>query len=151
MAERAQAVPRCRQVGQLRLDLLRRDAVVAGRSLGLHPREFALLWRLADAPGLPVSASALIGDVWRMAFRPETNSLAVHVSRLRAKLRLAGLDGVIETLPDGSYRLTCGLAPFRPTLPVAAATGNLALDAYLRLGEERSEQQQPDTDPCAMK
>jgi hypothetical protein len=48
---------------------------------------------------------SLLRDVWRMAFRPETNSLAVHISRLRAKLRVAGLDGLIETLPDGAYRL----------------------------------------------
>lgn len=132
LIDHAQTLPRLRLIGPLRLDLLAREAFVAGRALGLHPREFALLWRLADVPGEAVGPGDLIGDIWRLAFRPETNSLAVHVSRLRAKLRLAGIDGLIETGSNGSYRL---LTPGRPGDP--GGTRNLSLDAYLRLGEER--------------
>lgn len=132
--EWAGLLPRHRQLGPLRLDLLSRDGLVAGRALALHPREFALLWRLGDQPGEAVSPDLLLRDVWRLEFRPETNSLAVHVSRLRTKLRLAGLDGLIETLPDGAYRL----APRPgPALPLPPSEGNLALDAYLRLGKEQ--------------
>lgn len=133
-AEQARALPRSRRHGRLRLDLLARDAYVAGRAVGLHPREFALLWRLADSPGDPVGPGELLGDVWRLAFRPETNSLAVHVSRLRAKLRLSGVDGMIETMPDGAYRL---ITPLPPALPLPG--GNLALDAHLRLRKEEGE------------
>ena len=135
-AERAGLLPRHRQLGPLRLDLLSRDGMVAGRALALHPREFALLWRLGDQPGEALSPDLLLRDVWRLEFRPETNSLAVHVSRLRAKLRLAGLDGLIETLPDGAYRLAM---PCSPALPLPPAQGNLALDAHLRLGEEQGD------------
>ena len=131
LIEQAQALPRTRCHGPLRLDLLAREAFVAGRALGLHPREFALLWRLADDPGEPVGPGELLGDVWRLAFRPETNSLAVHVSRLRAKLRLSGVDGLIETMPDGGYRLLAMPAPALPLLPT-----KLPLDAHLRLREE---------------
>jgi len=133
LCDTAQALPRFRGHGALQLDLLRREAFVDGRALGLHPREFALLWRLADAPGRPVEAGELLHDVWRLKFRPETNSLAVHVSRVRGKLRLAGLGHLIETLPSGSYRLTDhddgpaqGLAPPSP---------KMALDEYLRMGK----------------
>lgn len=135
LVEQAQALPRQRRHGPLRLDLLAREAFVAGRAVGLHPREFALLWRLADTPDLPVSPDELLGDIWRLAFRPETNSLAVHISRLRAKLRLSGLDGLIETMPAGSYRL---VGEPRPALPLPE--GNLALDAHLRLREEDRDQ-----------
>jgi len=131
LVERAQALPRHRRHGSLRLDLLAREAFVAGRGVGLHPREFALLWRLADQPGEAVSPAELLGDIWRLAFRPETNSLAVHVSRLRAKLRLSGVDRLIETMPDGSYRL------IDPQPPLVALGGeNLELDAHVRLSEE---------------
>lgn len=126
----AQSLPRYRYHGALQIDLLGREGFVAGRALGLHPREFALLWRLADCPGEAVSPCELLSDVWRLAFRPETNSLAVHVSRLRAKLRLAGIDGVIETLPDGAYRL---LPQSRPAITVPR---ELVLDPTYRLGEE---------------
>jgi DNA-binding response OmpR family regulator len=134
VVEHAQTLPRMRQCGPLRLDLLAREAFVSGRALGLHPREFALLWRLSDSPGEAVGAGELIADIWRLAFRPETNSLAVHVSRLRAKLRLAGIDGLIATGTDGSYRLQLpGMAPPPPKQP------ELPLDGYLRLSKEWSE------------
>lgn len=127
----AQSLPRHRQVYGLRLDLLGREGFVAGRPIGLHPREFALLWRLADAPGDPVGPHELLRDVWRLAFRPETNSLAVHVSRLRAKLRAVGVDGLIETMPDGAYRLA---AAHRPVIDAGAQLG---LDGDLRMGKEQ--------------
>lgn len=98
-------LPRYRRIGRLNLDLLAREAFVDERALGLHPREFGLLWRLADTPGRPVSKESLVRDVWRMGFVPETNSLAVHVSRLRGKLNTAGLEGLVETAPSGGYCL----------------------------------------------
>ncbi|WP_296677880.1 winged helix-turn-helix domain-containing protein [Novosphingobium sp.] len=126
MTERALTLPRRRRIGTLLLDMVARDGFVAGRPIGLHPREFALLWRLGEQPGYAVSGAALLCDVWRLSFRPETNSLAVHVSRLRAKLRIAGLDGLIETAPHGGYRLAVGLP------------ADFALDGYARMGKERA-------------
>ena len=99
------ALPRYRRVGPVMLDLLHRDASVQGRWLALHPREFALLWRLADAPGQRVPREHLLRDVWRLAHIPETNSLEVHVSRLRAKLASAKAAWLVETDPRGGYRL----------------------------------------------
>lgn len=132
---RARALPRWRRIGALSLDLVAREGFVAGRALQLFPREFELVWRLSEAPGQPVGPATLLRDVWGLSFRPETNSLAVHVSRLRAKLRLAGLDGLVETAADGGYRLA---APGAGTMP---AQRELALDAYTRLGKERQRQE----------
>jgi hypothetical protein len=69
-------LPRFRQVGPLRLDLLVRDALVEDDPLGLHLR-----------------------------FVPETNSLAVHVSRLRAKLRIFEIAELLRTTRNGDYVL----------------------------------------------
>jgi DNA-binding response OmpR family regulator len=140
IAAQAAMLPARRELGPLRLDLLRREVYVAGRAAGLHPREFALLWRLAEADGAPVAAPDLLGDVWRLSFRPETNSLAVHVSRLRAKLRQFGLGGVVETLPGGAYRLAMPESPAPPRL--LHLDEELPLDAYLRLREECCEAEQ---------
>ncbi len=106
IATYAQTLPRHREVGRLQLDLLQRDGLVDGQVLSLHPREFALLWRLAEQPGMPVSKSALLSDVWNMSFVPDTNSLAVHVYRLRAKLELAGCGGLVRTSASGAYYLS---------------------------------------------
>lgn len=121
-------LPRWRNVGPLTLDLFHRDARQGSRWMGLHPREFGLLWRLSDAPGQRVTRRQLISDVWRLNHEPETNSVEVHVSRLRAKLANAGCDGLIETVPEGGYRLSEG-HPF-----MLAGKGPQAdeLDQYLR-------------------
>lgn len=105
MAEQSSWLPDRREVGPLELDLATRDCRVGGRAIGLHPREFALLWRLADRPGVPVSKRDLLEDVWQLTFVPETNSVAVHVFRLRAKLATAGLTEFVRTTPDGRYVL----------------------------------------------
>lgn len=120
LAQRAQriaaaraCVPRWRTAGPLTLDLLRRDARAGERWLALHPREFELLWRLAECPGEPVSRACLLREVWRIDFEPGTNSVEVHVSRLRAKIAAAGLAGLIETHPPAGYRIA-GDAPAEP-------------------------------------
>lgn len=96
-------MPRFREAGDVTLDLFHRDARVEDRWLGLHPREFALMWRLADCPGERMTRRALLADVWRIHIEPETNSLAVHVARLRAKLEPFGLARLIATHPEGGY------------------------------------------------
>lgn len=105
LAEMICWLPRHRRFGDLELDLLAREAYGCGKSLNLNPREFALIWRLADRPGAPVSKQDLIQDVWRMGFVPETNSIAVHMSRLRRKLGFVGMSGVIATASGGGYCL----------------------------------------------
>lgn len=113
LAQRARRVarsgthlPRLRAVGPLMLDFLHRDARAGERWLALHPREFALLWRLAERPGETVPRATLLREVWRLEFEPGTNSIEVHVSRLRAKLAFAGVHGLVETVAPGGYRVT---------------------------------------------
>jgi two-component system OmpR family response regulator len=105
ITQQAEALVRWRQHGPLRLDLIERDAFVGEKSVGLHPREFAVLWRLMDTPGETVGKRELLRDVWNLSFVPETNSVAVHASRLRSKLAVAGLPGWIQTVPGGGYQL----------------------------------------------
>lgn len=105
LTELENMLPRFRQVGPVRLDLLAREAFVDGEALGLHPREFGLLWRLSDKPGKPLDKRRLIEDVWHLRFVPETNSLAVHVSRLRSKLRIFGMADLLRTTRNGDYVL----------------------------------------------
>jgi len=126
VAVQTEMLPRFREIGQLRLDLLARDGFASGRAIGLHPREFELLWRLADEPGRPVSKPTLVRDVWRQGYLPETNSLAVHVSRLRDKLRLAGLQPLVGTAPSGGYVL---LPPAR--IEANRAIGEPPPEAYV--------------------
>jgi len=121
-------LPRWRNVGPLTLDLFHRDARQGARWLGLHPREFGVLWRLADHPGIGVTRRQLLSDVWRLQHEPETNSVEVHVSRLRSKLALAGCASLVETVPEGGYRLAPGAGFMFAAIPAQADS----FDRYLR-------------------
>jgi DNA-binding response OmpR family regulator len=44
-------IPRLREAADMTLDLFHRDGRAEDCWLGLHPREFALIWRLAEHPG----------------------------------------------------------------------------------------------------
>jgi DNA-binding response OmpR family regulator len=95
-----------RRHGRLELDPGKRDVALAGRYLRLHPREFALLWRLSDEPGNAVPRAVLLRDVLGLTIEPRTNALAVHVCRLRKKLHTARLSHLLVTgSGDGSYAL----------------------------------------------
>jgi DNA-binding response OmpR family regulator len=104
-------IPRFLEAGDLTLDLFHRDGRVFDRWLALHPREFELLWRLAQQPGERLTRRQLLADVWRLDFEPETNSLAVHVARVRAKLEPFGLARMLVTHPDGGYLLNAPPEP----------------------------------------
>ena len=52
----------------------------------------------------------------------------MHVSRLRSKLALAGCEALVETAPEGGYRL----AEDRPLMFAANTSKADTLDRYLR-------------------
>ena len=121
-------LPRWRNCGPLTLDLFHRDVRLGARWLGLHPREFGVIWRLTDAPGETVTRRQLLKDVWRISHDPETNSVEVHVSRLRSKLADAGCAGLVATAPEGGYRLADSV----PFMLGGTPPESDALDDYLR-------------------
>ena len=96
-------IPRFREAGEVTLDLFHRDGRVDDRWLNFHPREFELLWRVAEQRGGRVTKRELLADVWRIDHDPETNSVAVHVARIRNKLGAFGLAELLATHPDGGY------------------------------------------------
>lgn len=104
-------IPRFREAGDVMLDLFHRDGRVDDRWVGFHPREFELLWRLAQQPGERLTRKQLLLDVWRIDFEPETNSVAVHVARVRSKLDPFGLSSILATHPEGGYYLDLPASP----------------------------------------
>lgn len=92
-------------LGTLVIDRIVRRATREGRALGLLPREYALLLHLARHAPDVVSRSALLEAVWSLRFDPGTNVVAVHVSRLRAKLDRGFPSPMLRTEPGAGYRL----------------------------------------------
>lgn len=100
-----ETLPRTRYIGDLRLDLFLREGFVNQRRLGLHPMEFGLIWRLADDEHAVVSRRELLADVWQVHHELETNTVAVHVCRVREKLAACGITNLIKTHENGGYYL----------------------------------------------
>ena len=90
------------EVGRLRLDLARRQALLGDRTADLSDREFRLLHHLLLHAGEVVSRERLLSEVWGYHFDPHSNVVDVCIRRLRKKL---GPGSPIETVRHAGYRL----------------------------------------------
>ena len=77
-------------MGDVTLDLSEGLATRAGRQLGLTGIEFRILAALMRSRGQLVTYEQLSEAVWAVTNGPESNSLEVHVSRIRQKLEAGG-------------------------------------------------------------
>ena len=64
------------------------EVVVRGARAELTPREFNLLWSLADRPGRVVTHESLLEQVWGPAHRHDLDYLRVAIRSLRRKLEV---------------------------------------------------------------
>jgi two-component system KDP operon response regulator KdpE len=73
-------------VGELEVDLERREVRMAGSPVHLTPHEFELLRFLARNQGKLVTHRMILQEVWGPGYGDATNILHVNVSQLRRKL-----------------------------------------------------------------
>ena len=97
--------PRFREAGEMVLDLFHRDGRVDDQWLGLRPREFALLWRLAAKPGERLCGEQLRTEVFHIMREPQPEVITADIARVRGKLAAAGVGHLICTDGDGRYFL----------------------------------------------
>ena len=96
------------EVGDVTLDLIRREVRRAGREVRLQPREFALLEQLMRHAGRVVTRAMFLEQVWGYSFDPQTNIVESHLSRMRTKLNEGAHRDPIETLRGIGYRMRAG-------------------------------------------
>ncbi|RSM52925.1 DNA-binding response regulator [Amycolatopsis sp. WAC 01376] len=96
-------------VGHLRVDTAGRRVSVGGREIPLRAKEFDLLARLAEQPGVAVSRDTLMSEVWDAHWYGSTKTLDVHIAALRRKLTESAPTPEqaprISTLRGHGYRL----------------------------------------------
>lgn len=93
------------EVGDIALDILRREVTRGGKPVHLQPREFALLEQLMRNAGKVVTRTMFLEQVWGFHFDPQTNIVESHLSRMRSKLREGHADDPIETIRGAGYRM----------------------------------------------
>ncbi|MEE8601561.1 response regulator transcription factor [Euzebya tangerina] len=86
--------------GPVELDLRTRRAIVAGRTVDLTAREFALAETFLRHPGQVLSQEQLLSHVWGYDFDPGSNVVQVYVRYLRQKLG----EDFIKTVRGAGYR-----------------------------------------------
>jgi two-component system OmpR family response regulator len=105
---RGEVSPNVLRVGELTLDLVRREVRRQDETVELTNREFALLACLMRNPGEILSRPQLCAEVWNFHHDPGTNVVDVCVQRVRRKIESPGQAPVIETVRGVGYRLRVG-------------------------------------------
>lgn len=89
-------------VGPLVVDTARRRVTRDGAEIALTAREFSVLALMASRQGEVVEKSELVERCWGERESPMSNTVDVHIARLRKKL---GLPSMIETRRGVGYSL----------------------------------------------
>jgi len=89
--------------GSIVVDFARRQAWDSGRGIPVTARELAVLERLAEEHGRPVSREELLRSIWGECTKDTRSSLEVMVGRLRRKLDPEGTRGLIRTVRGLGY------------------------------------------------
>ncbi|MEK7246886.1 MAG: response regulator transcription factor [Chloroflexota bacterium] len=72
--------------GDIRVDLLRREAQKAGAVLRLKPKEFDLLQFFVRNPSRVFTREQLLSQIWGYEFAGDTRTVDVHIRWLRQKI-----------------------------------------------------------------
>jgi two-component system OmpR family response regulator len=89
------------EIGPLKIDQAKRLASVDGHDLDLTAREWAILDKLAQRPGVIISKAQIEDTLFEFGAEVESNAVEVYVSRLRKKVG----HSLIHTSRGLGYRL----------------------------------------------
>ena len=90
-------------VGDIILDIKRREVLIAGEVIKLRTQEFELLRVLAEEQGRVFTRDQLLYLAWGYDFAGQTRTVDVHIAQLRRKIQNAKTQ--IETVTGYGYKL----------------------------------------------
>lgn len=93
------------RIGEMVIDLARRQVYWDNAEVRLSPREFDLLNYLCSQPGRVYSREEIEKNVWGEDLPPSSNVVDVHIANIRSKLREAGGYGMIRTVRGIGYAI----------------------------------------------
>jgi two-component system OmpR family response regulator len=93
------------QVGDLALNVAKREVRKRGQTISLTNREHQILEYLMANPGRVLTRMMIEDHVWGHDYPGLSNTVDVHIRRLRQKLDSADVPSVIETVRGAGYRL----------------------------------------------
>jgi len=98
--------PQILTLGEVNLDLTRREVFRAGRPLHLTPIEYKLFVLLAQNAGKVLTHTQILKQVWGPAYANQTHYVRVHMAELRKKVEdNPSRPKLLVTEPGVGYRL----------------------------------------------
>jgi len=91
------------QIGNITIDLNRREVKVENEIISLRTQEFELLRVLSEEEGRVFSREQLLKFAWGYSFAGQTRTVDVHIAQLRRKL--AKSTASIETVTGYGYKI----------------------------------------------
>lgn len=92
-------------VGDLVYDRSTLVVTRANRTISLSSRELSLLELLMSAPGRVFSRTQILSTIWGADIEPPSNTVDVHIGRLRRKIDRNSDDRLIQTVRRRGYRI----------------------------------------------
>jgi two-component system KDP operon response regulator KdpE len=100
------AVSQIFELGDLKLDLARRQVTRSGQELHLTPIEYKLLALFAQHLGKVLTHRQILKEVWGAAYATQTHYVRVHLAELRKKIEAdPSRPKLLVTEPGVGYRL----------------------------------------------
>jgi two-component system, OmpR family, KDP operon response regulator KdpE len=94
-------------LGELTIDIARRNVVVRGTEVKLTPTEYEILKYLALQAGRVITHRQLLKAIWGPNYQDETHYLRIYVGQIRHKIESdPSQPAIIVTEPGVGYRLT---------------------------------------------
>lgn len=93
------------EVGDLSIDLIKKEVFRAGRKIELQPKEISLLEYLMRNAGRVVSKTMIMEHVWNYDFSPMTNVVEARICLLREKIDTDTDRKLIHTIRGAGYVL----------------------------------------------
>lgn len=91
------------KVADLVIDKNRHEALRAGKTLSLTPKEYRLLDTMMRHAGQALNRRQLLDEAWGPDFRESNHELNVHIRYLRRKVDSAGRKPLIRTIRGVGY------------------------------------------------
>lgn len=104
-----EVMPVTLRVGELELDTAARRARVAGRTIELTTKEYAVLEVFLRHPDEVLTREIISAHAWDENYDPLSNVVDVYVMRLRKKLEAEGGASTIATVRGAGYRLSASV------------------------------------------
>ena len=93
------------QVGDLRMDMVKRKVSRGEDKIELSPREFEVLQVFMKEPCRTFSRDEICERIWEREHEYDTRTVEIFIMRLRKKLDRAGQESVIRTIRSIGYTM----------------------------------------------